>query len=92
VKKRIHPAKDDKILADWNGLMIAALAKGAGHLTGLSLLMLPAKQQILILNYMRGQDHRLYHRYREGECSVRAFLDDHAFFAWGLIELYEATF
>ncbi|MDD5616678.1 MAG: thioredoxin domain-containing protein [Candidatus Methanoperedens sp.] len=91
-EKRIHPGKDDKILADWNGLMIAALAKGAQAFDDDAYLEAACKAADFILLRMRGKDGRIYHRYREGESAVMAFLDDHAFFAWGLIELYEATF
>lgn len=91
-EKRVHPGKDDKILADWNGLMIAALAKGAQAFDDAVYADAACRAADFILIQMRGKDMRLYHRYREGESAVMAFLDDHAFLAWGLIELYEATF
>ncbi len=91
-EKRVHPGKDDKILADWNGLMIAAFAKGAQAFDEPEYADAACRAADLILSRMRGQDGRLYHRYREGEPAVMAFLDDHAFLVWGLIELYEATF
>ncbi len=91
-EQRIHPGKDDKILADWNGLMIAALAKGAQAFDMFEYADAARKTADFILSRMRGKDDRLYHRYREGEPAVNAFLDDYAFLAWGLIELYEATF
>lgn len=91
-EKRVHPGKDDKVLADWNGLMIAALAKGAQAFDLPEYADAACRAADFILLRMRGQDGRLYHRYREGEPAVMAFLDDHAFLVWGLIELYEATF
>lgn len=91
-EKRVHPGKDDKILADWNGLMIAALAKGAQAFDEPAYSDAACRAANFILLRMRGKDGRLYHRYREGEPAVKAFLDDHAFLVWGLIELYEATF
>jgi uncharacterized protein YyaL (SSP411 family) len=91
-EKRVHPGKDDKILADWNGLMIAALAKGAQIFDEPAYADAACHAADFILQQMRGKDGRLYHRYRDDEPAVMAFLDDHAFLVWGLIELYEATF
>ena len=91
-EKRIHPHKDDKILTDWNGLMIAALAKGAQVLNE-SIYTEAAKKAVnFILTNMRRADGRLLHRYRDNHAAILANLDDYAFFIWGLIELYEATF
>ena len=91
-EERVHPGKDDKILADWNGVMIAALAKGAQAFDDPAFADAACRAADFILLRMRGKDGRPFHRYREGEPAVMAFLDDHAFFVWGLIELYEATF
>ncbi|MDP3104376.1 MAG: thioredoxin domain-containing protein [Candidatus Methanoperedens sp.] len=91
-EKRVHPGKDDKILADWNGLMIAAFAKGAQAFNEPAYADAACRAADFIFSRMRTDDGRLYHRYREGEPAVMAFLDDHAFLVWGLIELYEATF
>jgi uncharacterized protein YyaL (SSP411 family) len=89
---RVPPNKDDKILTDWNGLMIAALAKGA-HILGESKYAQDAARAAdFILNQMRRTDGRLLHRYRDGEAAILAYLDDYAFLIWGLLELYEATF
>jgi uncharacterized protein YyaL (SSP411 family) len=91
-ERRIHPHKDDKILTDWNGLMIAALARGA-QVLGEKAYSDAAEDAVdFILKKMRKPDGRLLHRYREGEASIVAHLDDYAFLVWGLIETYEATF
>jgi uncharacterized protein YyaL (SSP411 family) len=91
-EKRIHPHKDDKILTDWNGLMIAALARGSNVLCETLYLEAAEKAVKFILSNMRSSDGRLLHRYREGEVEITAFLTDYAFFIWGLLELYETTF
>jgi uncharacterized protein YyaL (SSP411 family) len=91
-ESRVHPHKDDKILTDWNGLMIAALAKGAQAFRD-PLYVDAAKRAVeFILEKMRDPNGRLYHRYRDAEAAIPAFLDDYAFLIWGLMELYEATF
>jgi uncharacterized protein YyaL (SSP411 family) len=84
--------KDDKILTDWNGLMIAALAKGAQTFDEGKYADAARCATDFILRNMRKPDGRLWHRYRDGQVGVEANLDDYAFLVWGLIELYEAIF
>jgi len=91
-EKRVHPMKDDKILTDWNGLMIAALAKGAQAFDEPEYTETARRAADFILENMRKPDGRLLHRYRDGQAGIEANLDDYAFLAWGLIELYEAVF
>lgn len=91
-EKRIHPGKDDKILTDWNGLMIAAFARASQVFDEPEFAKAARSASDFILSKMRSDNGRLYHRYRDGETAISGFLDDHAFFIWGLIELYEATF
>jgi len=91
-EKRVHPMKDDKILTDWNGLMIAALAKGAQAFDEPEYAEAACRAADFILGNMRKADGRLWHRYRDGQAGVEANLDDYAFLVWGLIELYEAIF
>ncbi len=90
-QKRVAPAVDDKVLADWNGLMIAALAKAGIVFDNAAYLKAASKTADFMLNYMRKGDV-LYHRYAKGEVAIEGFLDDYAFTVYGLIQLYEATF
>lgn len=91
-EKRIHPHKDDKILTDWNGLMIAALAKGARVLDEPQYAEAAKEALDFILKNMRNSDGRLLHRYRNGEAALPAYVDDYAFLIWGMLEFYETTF
>jgi len=91
-ERRVHPYKDDKILTDWNGLMVAALAQGAQVLGEPEYVGAAKSAADFILNHMRKRDGRLLHRYREGKAGITAHLDDYAFLIWGLIDLYETTF
>jgi uncharacterized protein YyaL (SSP411 family) len=88
-EKRIHPHKDDKILTDWNGLMIAALAKAAQALDEPNYSKAAKAAADFILSKMQHPDGRLLHRFRDGP-GIAANLDDYSFMVWGLIELYEA--
>lgn len=90
--QRIRPQRDDKILTDWNGLMIAALAKGGIVFNEPEYIEAAKRAADFILKKMRDANGRLYHRFRDGEAALSGFLDDYAFFIWGLIELYESTF
>jgi uncharacterized protein YyaL (SSP411 family) len=91
-EKRIHPFKDDKILTDWNGLMIAALAKGGRVFEKPKYTEAAMRAADFIMTRMSMPDDRLLHRYREGEPGINGCLDDYAFFIWGLLELFETTF
>lgn len=91
-EKRIHPLKDDKVLAAWNGLMIAALAKGYQALRDPSYLEAASAGAAFVLGQMTDGAGRLFRRYREGEVANPGYADDYAFVIWGLIELYMCTF
>jgi uncharacterized protein YyaL (SSP411 family) len=91
-QKRIHPFKDDKILTDWNGLMIAALAKAGYVLDNQNYIAAAAKAADFILQNLTTDNGRLLKRYRNGKSGLAAHLNDYAFMVWGLIELYQATY
>ena len=91
-EKRIHPLKDDKILVDWNGLMIAALSQAARVLNKPAYAQAAEKSAQFILTRMRNEHGQLYHRFREGELAVEAQAADYAFLIHGLLNLYQATF
>ena len=91
-KTRVHPLKDDKILTDWNGLMVAAFARG-GRVLGDPTYTDAANQAVeFILSTMRDNDGRLHHRYRDGEVAIPGQAADYAFFIFGLLELYQVSF
>ncbi len=91
-KNRVPPATDVKVLTDWNGLMVAALAK-AGKVLGENRFVEAARKTAnFFLAQMRDTNGLLYHRYAGGERAIEGFLDDYAALVFGLIELYEATF
>jgi len=89
-EERSHPHKDDKILVDWNGLMIAALAKAGQALNEPQFIDAATQATQFIFKEMH-KDDRLLHRYRDDEAAIPGFLDDYAFMIWGLLELYETT-
>ncbi|MEM7133529.1 MAG: thioredoxin domain-containing protein [Chloroflexota bacterium] len=91
-EERIHPHKDDKVLTDWNGLMIVALAKAGRAFDEPLYISAAVNAADFLLETMKNQDGRLLHRYREGEAGLLANIDDYAFMVWGLLELYESTF
>jgi uncharacterized protein len=88
---RIHPDKDDKILTDWNGLMITVFATAAQVFQRPEYADAAAKAADFILARLRTPDGRLLHRYRDAEASLPAYADDYAFFISGLIELHLAA-
>lgn len=91
-KMRIHPLKDTKILADWNGLMISALAKAGRVMDKPEFTEVAEKAANFILDKMMNKEGRLYHLYKDGYAGIDGKLQDYTFMIWGLIELYESTF
>jgi len=91
-EKRPRPSFDDKVLADWNGLMVAALAKAARVFGNARYQAAARRAMEFILSRMRTSEGRLWHRYRDGEAAIPAFADDYAFVCYALVELYECTF
>ncbi len=89
-KKRIPPATDDKVLTAWNGLMIAALAKGGFILNEQRYLVQASKTANFILTTLK-KDQQLFRNYRKGQVQIEGYLDDYAFLIFGLLELFEAT-
>lgn len=90
--QRVRPGRDEKILTDWNGLMIAALARAA-QISGEPVYAQAAQQAMAFMERaLFTSEGRLLHCYREGEARIQGFLDDYAYLTWGLLELYEATF
>ena len=91
-RTRVRPRRDDKILTDWNGLMIAALAKASQVFDEVKFSAVARKATNFIIERLNNAEGKLVHRYREEEAGISGFLDDYAFLIWGLIELYEAVF
>ncbi len=89
--RRIRPSRDEKILCDWNALMIMGLcraAKAFGMPSHLDQAQITARY---ILNNMQDRNNNLLHSLRGEHEPVKGFLDDYAFMIRALIELYQAT-
>lgn len=91
-EKRIHPHKDDKILTDWNGLMISAFTKAASVFDDDIYKSAAESAMSFILSRLRKEDGTLIHRYRDGQAGLPAHLDDYAFVIQALLDLFELTF
>ncbi|HRV79828.1 MAG TPA: thioredoxin domain-containing protein, partial [Planctomycetota bacterium] len=89
---RVHPFKDDKILTDWNGLMIAALAKAGSALEREDWILAARRAAGFAVAKLRDpKTGRLFKRSRAGQAGLPGLLEDYAFLTWGLIELHQAT-
>jgi uncharacterized protein YyaL (SSP411 family) len=87
----VRPGLDDKVLADWNGLMIAALASAAPVFEKPAWLALAEQAFAFIEREMTGSDGRLRHSWRAGRAAHPATLDDYANLSRAALNLYEAT-
>jgi uncharacterized protein YyaL (SSP411 family) len=95
-EKRVKPHRDEKILTAWNGLVLAAFAEVAAVLDNDVFRQVAVKNAQFLLQTMTTTDVngrlRLLRTYRNGQAKLNAYLEDYAFFAEGLLHLYEATF
>lgn len=91
-ESRPRPLRDDKVLTDWNGLMIAALARGARAFDEPRFAEAASGAADFLERRLSDEEGGLMHRFRDGHAGIGGHLDDYAFLIWGLLELYEATF
>jgi uncharacterized protein YyaL (SSP411 family) len=89
-EQRPKPARDDKAIASWNGLALAALAEAGRRLDRPDYVEAARAVGEFLLGPL-SDDGRLYRSFREGRSKTAAFLDDYADVANGLYELHVAT-
>jgi uncharacterized protein YyaL (SSP411 family) len=90
--ERVRPGLDDKRLAAWNALMLAALAEAGAVLGRGDYLDAARRCAGFVLGEMRDGEGRLLRTYKDGEARLNAYLEDHAFLLEALLTLYEACF
>jgi len=90
--QRIAPGRDDKVLAAWNGLMLAAFAEAARLLGRDDYRRVAVANAGFILSTLRASDGSLRRSWRQGRARLNAYLEDYADVAEGLLALYETTF
>jgi uncharacterized protein len=88
---RRQPFRDDKALASWNGLALAAVAEAGYRLERPEWLESARRLGTFLLGPLSAEDGRLYRSIRDGRTSGFGFLDDYANVAHGLLELHAAT-
>jgi uncharacterized protein len=90
-EQRVRPGLDDKVLANWNGLMLGAMAE-AGRVLDRPDYLESARRNAEFVHASMIRDGRLLHSYKDGQAKIQGFLSDYALYAEGLIALYRATF
>jgi uncharacterized protein YyaL (SSP411 family) len=90
-EKRIKPFRDEKIITAWNGLMLSGLAE-AIKISPQPAYLDAAKRTIEFIFTKLFRDGFLLHTYKNGQAKLLGYLDDYAFTAVGLIDIYEALF
>ncbi|HEX3175372.1 MAG TPA: thioredoxin domain-containing protein [Methylomirabilota bacterium] len=90
-ERRVHPGRDDKVLAAWNGLMCQALAEAGRALGRDDYLAAAVSNAEFVLGSMR-RDGRLMRTWKSGEARLKGYLEDYAMTTAALVTLYEATF
>jgi uncharacterized protein len=89
--RRPQPGRDEKAIAAWNGLALAALAEAGRRFTSNRLLLGAERLANFLLSELSSPDGRLFRTWRDGRASIPGYLEDYADIAHGLIELHVAT-
>jgi len=89
--KRVHPGLDDKVLASWNGLALAAFAEAGRALGRADYIAAAVKNAEFVTDRMRDGE-RLLRSWKDGQAKIKGYLEDYAMVGAGLLVLYEATF
>lgn len=89
-RRRIPPALDDKIITSWNGMMLSAMAEAARVFGEIRYLQHARQTADYLLRYHAKPDGRLFRTSRAGRAHLDAYLEDYAYLAEGLVDLYEA--
>lgn len=89
-ERRVKPARDEKILTAWNGLMLASFAEAAAILNRPDYLEVAKNNAQFLLDNLRG-DRLLLRTYKDGRAKLNAYLEDYAFFISGLVTLFETS-
>jgi len=88
--KRVPPGLDDKVITAWNGMMISAMAEAGRVLNEPRYIEGAQRAADFLLRLHRTQEGRLWRTSRQGRAHLDAVLEDYAYLAEGLIDLYEA--
>jgi uncharacterized protein YyaL (SSP411 family) len=89
-EKRVKPARDEKVLTAWNGLMLASFAEAAAILERPDYLEVAKNNARFVLDNLR-RDGLLLRTYKDGQAKLNAYLEDYAFFIDGLVTLFETS-
>jgi uncharacterized protein len=89
--KRVHPGLDDKVLASWNGLALAAFAEAGRVLGRADYIAAAVKSARFVVTQMKAGE-RLLRSWKDGRAKIKGYLEDYAMVGVGLLALYEATF
>ncbi len=91
-RRRIPPARDDKVLTAWNGLMLAAFAEAARAWDRADYAQIARRNADFLLCELRGENGRLWRSWHRGHAHLNGYLEDYACLIEGLLELYQTTF
>jgi uncharacterized protein YyaL (SSP411 family) len=89
-EQRVKPGRDEKVLTAWNGLMLASFAEACAILERVDYGEIAEKNAEFVLENLR-RDGLLLRTHKDGQSKLNGYLEDYAFFADGLLALYQAT-